>query len=182
MDVLSAFHEAGHATLSLLLGELPDSASIRIEGDSLGHTKYLPVEARAIAEAAVLGSTQADRDRVMAYVIGLAAGPAAQALYMRRGDRINFLDQYSWKTFGGSKDYRQAERVMGTARSLIDADMDDIVEEAFDTLKQPEIWSAVEHVARDLLQFGELDFEGIRDAVWYHDAIRHQTVADRLRI
>jgi ATP-dependent Zn protease len=47
-DRLSAFHEAGHAVISLLLGELPDSASIRAEGDSLGHTRYLSVEARAI--------------------------------------------------------------------------------------------------------------------------------------
>jgi hypothetical protein len=182
MDVLSAFHEAGHATLSLLLGELPDSASIRIEGDSLGHTQYLPVEARAIAEAAVLGSTEADKDRVMRYLVGLAGGPAAQALYMRHGDRTNFLDQDSWATFGGVKDYQQVERVMGHARGLLYADLDDVVDEAFSTLEQSEIWSAVTHVADDLLRFGELDFEGIRDAVMYHDAIRHQTIADRLGI
>ncbi len=54
------------------------------------------------------------------------------------------------------------------------------VEEAFDMIERPEIWSAVKHVADDLLRFGELDYEGIRDAVLYHDAIRHQTVADRL--
>jgi hypothetical protein len=181
MDTLSAYHEAGHCVVSLLLGELPDNASIRAEGDSLGHTSYLSVEARAIAEAAVLGSTQADRDRVMAYLIGLAAGPAAQALYMR-GTRTNFLDQMSWETFGGSKDYQQAERVTGTARGLIYVDADDVVSEAFDMLEQPEIWSAVTHVANDLLRFGELDYDGIRDAVMYHDAIRHQTVADRLRL
>jgi hypothetical protein len=181
MDTLSAYHEAGHCVVSLLLGELPDSASIRAEGDSLGHTRYLPVEARAIAEAAVLGSTQADRDRVMAYLVGLSAGPAAQAFYMR-GAPINFLDQTSWDTFGGSKDYQQADRVMGKARSLIYADMDDIISEAFDMLDQPEIWSAVTHAANDLLRFGELDYDGIRDAVMYHDAIRHQTVADRLRL
>jgi hypothetical protein len=50
-----------------LLGEFPEESSIRPEGDSLGHTRYLGVEARAIAEAAVRGSTAADRDSVMAY-------------------------------------------------------------------------------------------------------------------
>jgi hypothetical protein len=160
-DRLSAFHEAGHAVISLLLGELADSASIRAEGDSLGHTRYLSVEARAIAEAAVRGSTQADRDRVMAYLVGTAAGPAAQALHMR-GTRIDFLDQASWETFGGSRDYQQAERVIGKARSLLVADMDDVASEAFDLLEQPGIWSAVKHVADDLLRFGELDYEGIQ--------------------
>jgi hypothetical protein len=40
----------------------------------------------------------------------------------------------------------------------------------------------VEHVVKDLLRFKELDYEGIRDAALYHDAIRHQTVVDRLGI
>lgn len=171
MDTLSAYHEAGHATVSLLYGELPDSASIIAEGDSLGHTQYLSVEARAIAEAA-FGSTQADRDRVMAYLVGLAAGPAAQALHMRRGSRVNFIDGDSWATFGGVNDYRQAERVMGHAGGLLHADVDDVVSEAFDVLEQPSIWTSVEHVAKDLLRFGELDYTGIRDAALNHDLVR----------
>lgn len=101
MDVLSAFHEGGHCTISFLLGELPDSASIRPEGDSLAYTAYLPVEARAIAEAAIRGSTDADRERVTRDLISNAAGPAAQALKMRGGSRTGFFASTSWETFGG---------------------------------------------------------------------------------
>jgi hypothetical protein len=179
VDKLSAFHEGGHAAISLLLDEFPDEASIRIEGDSLGHTSYLPVEARLIAEAAVTGSTQADRDIVMRYLVALAAGPVAQALHMR-GSQTIFFDQTSWETFGGGQDFAQAERVMGKARGLLDSDLDDIVSEAFDMLEQPGVWSSVEHVAADLLRFGELDYEGIRDAVLNHEAIRTQSIVDRL--
>jgi hypothetical protein len=170
MDALTAFHEGGHAAISLLLGEFPEEASIRTEGDSLGHTRYLGVEARAIAEAAVLGSTKADRDRVMAFLISSAAGPAAQALKMR-GSRTIFFDQTSWETFDGGQDFAQAKRVMGAAGRLLDADLDDIVSEAFDMLEQPEVWSSVEHLAADLLRFKELDYAGIRDAVMNHDLI-----------
>jgi hypothetical protein len=169
MDTLTAYHEAGHATISLLLGEMPDSASIEVQGDSLGHTAYLGAEATAIARSAVLGSTDADRDRVSAYLVGLAAGPAAHALKMRRGYRVNFIDADSWSTFGGGQDYAQLQRVLGTARRLISADADSILDEAYDMLEEPGIWTSVEHVAKDLLRFGELDFEGIRDAALNYD-------------
>jgi hypothetical protein len=175
MDTLSAYHEAGHATVSLLLGEMPDSASIAVEelpeGVSEGHTRYLGVEARAIAEAAVLGRTKVDRERVTRYLIATAAGPAAQALYMRRGSRASLFDQTSWDIFGGSMDYQQAERVLEKARGLLYVDLNDVVNEACSLLEQPEIWSSVERVAGDLVRFGELDYEGIRDAVMFNDLI-----------
>jgi hypothetical protein len=49
MDALTAFHESGHATVSLLYGELPEHVTIRPDDDSGGHTALLGVEARAIA-------------------------------------------------------------------------------------------------------------------------------------
>jgi hypothetical protein len=171
MDTLTAFHEAGHATVSFLLGEMPEQVTIRPEGDSLGHMRYLGVEARGIAEAAVRGSTKADRDRVMAYLISTAAGPAAQALKMRQGSRTVFFDQTSWETFDGGQDFAQADRVMQAASRLLVVDMDDIMSEAFDLLEQPAIWSSVEHLAADLLRFKELGYENIRDAVMNHDLI-----------
>lgn len=90
---------------------------------------------------------------------------------MRQGSRTLFFDRTSWETFGGSQDFWQFERVLGTAGSLLDADMDDIVSEAFDLLEQPAIWSSVEHLAADLLRFKELGYESIRDAVMNHDLI-----------
>jgi hypothetical protein len=182
MDQLSAWHEAGHATVSYVLGEMPDLATIHVEGDSLGHTQLLGVEARAIAEAAVRGSGAGDRERVMRFLVGLAAGPCSQVLKMRGGRRINFLDQTSWDNFGGSKDYEMAGRVMGASGGLFPdarrrpAELEEIVSEAFDLLKQRSIWSAVGYVAEDLLRFGILDFEGIRDAIEFPDAIQRKGV------
>src|SRR4029450_9127314 len=79
MYALSAVHEAAHATVSCLLGEMPEEVTIRLEelpeGLSEGHTRYLGVESRAIAEAAVFGRSPADRERVMRFLIGVAAGP-----------------------------------------------------------------------------------------------------------
>jgi len=180
MDTLSSFHEAGHATVAYLLGEMPDRATIHVEGDSLGHTQLLGVEARAIAEAAVRGYGADDRERVMRYLLGLAAGPAAQALHMRQGRRLTFYDQEQWDLFGGSRDYELAGRVMGASGGLFPdvrrrpADLTDIVSEAFDLLEQRSLWSAVGHVAEDLLRFGILDFAGIRDAIESPDAIERK--------
>jgi hypothetical protein len=172
MDTLTAFHEAGHATVSLLYGELPDRVTIRADGDSAGHTALLGVEARAILKAAVRGRTAADRGRVLSYLVGVAAGPVAQSLHMRRGVRRDFVDRTSWETFGGGQDYEQLQFfVAGRARGLEDVTGDAIASEAFDLLEQPEVWSSVEHLADDLLRFKELDYQGIYDAVMNHDLI-----------
>jgi hypothetical protein len=174
MDALSAYHESGHATVSFLLGEMPEEVTIRPEelpeGLSEGHTRYLGVEARAIAEAAVLGRSPADRERVMRFLISTAAGPCAQAYY-QRGSRGSFFDQTGWEIFGGAMDYRQAVRVTEKAGKLLHVGLGDVVAEACSMLEQPEIWSAVEQVAGDLLRFGELDYTGVRDAVMFNDLI-----------
>jgi hypothetical protein len=38
----------------------------------------------------------------------------------------------------------------------------------------------VEYLAADLLRFKELDYAGVRDAVYNHDAVRSQSIVDRL--
>ncbi len=174
MDVLTAFHESGHATVSFLLGELPEEVTIRPAmlpgGESLGHTKYLSVESRAIAEAAVLGRTKADRDRVMRFLISTAGGPIAQSIY-QRGPGAGFFDEVGWGVFGGADDYGKVCRVMDKAKHLLHADLDDIRAETFGLLAQPNIWSSVEQVAGDLLRYQELNYEGVRDAVMFNDLI-----------
>jgi hypothetical protein len=187
MDTLTAFHEAGHATVSLLYGELPDRVTIRADSDSDGHTALLGVEARSILEAAIRGRTRKDRDRVMRYLVGVAAGPAAQARYMRRGGRVNFDNPNTWSLFGGSQDYKRLEFfVAGKARGLEDVTAEGVAAEAQDLLEQPGIWAAVEQVAGDLLRFGELDYEGIRNAVMFNEladvsSVRRSPHKDKLR-
>jgi hypothetical protein len=43
MDNLIAYHEAGHATISYLLGEMPETVTIRPSDTSDGHVELLPV-------------------------------------------------------------------------------------------------------------------------------------------
>jgi hypothetical protein len=180
VDTLTSYHESGHAVVSFLLGEFPDEVTIEPTDDSAGHMSYLPVESRAIAWSAVYGRTQADRDRVMTWVLSTAAGPAAQALFMRRGSRLHFYDQESWELFDGGSDYRRTSRL--TARLDPVPDLEDAVEEAFDILETPGVWAAVEFLAKDLMRFRTLDYQGIEAAIYYRDAIRGQTIADRLGI
>jgi hypothetical protein len=180
MDTLTAYHESGHATIGLLLEKSPEDVSIQFRDtdSSEGHTRFLS-EAGVIIRAAGQGNVDFARDRTMASLIATAAGPAAQAMHMR-GGRTYFLDRDSWEIFGGVRDFEAAEGILGMTRQFVHADLDDIVEQAFDLLEQPEIWAGVEHVTKDLLRFKELDYEGVRDAVLNHDAIRTQTIVDRL--
>jgi hypothetical protein len=86
---------------------------------------------------------------------------------MRRGVRVNFLDQGTWETFGGSKDFEQLQFfVAGKARGLEDVTGDDVVSEAFDLLEQPGIWAAVESVAAELVRFKTLAYHDIELLVY----------------
>jgi hypothetical protein len=169
MDALTAFHEAGHATVSFLLGEMPEEVSIKAEGDSLGHTRYLRVEARAIAEA-VLGNTKADQDRVWRFLVSTCAGPVAQSIY-QRGPGASFMDETAWDIFNGGGDYRQAQLAFENARGPLNVTLSDVVSDAFNMLGDAGVWSAVEQVAGDLLRFKELDFGGVRNAILFNELI-----------
>lgn len=81
------------------------------------------------------------------------------------------MDEVAWGIFGGAMDYPLAVSVTEKAGKLLHVGLDDVVNEARDMLEQPEIWSAVEQVAGDLLRFGELDYTGVRDAVMFNDLI-----------
>jgi hypothetical protein len=169
VDTLTSVHEAGHSAVGLLLGKSPEDVSIqaRETDPSDGHTRFLS-EARVIIRAAEQGNVDFARDRTMAGLIATASGPAAQAMHMR-GGRITFLDEKTWDIFGGGGDFEAAEAIIGMTRGFLYADLDDVVEEAFDLLGRSEVWSAVTRVADDLRRFKTLDFEGIRDAVMYGD-------------
>jgi len=173
MDTLIAYHEAGHATVAFLLGALPETVTIRSDGESAGHMAYLPVEARSITKSVVFGRTPEDRQRVMAFLVANAAGACSQALYQRRGTRAGLFDQVGWEVFDGGQDYERTISIMHAARGLLHANvyLADVVAETYDLLEQPGVWSSVEQVAGDLVRFGELDYEGIRDAVMFNDLI-----------
>ncbi len=158
-DKLSAFHEAGHATIAYLLGEFPERVSIRRKGDSYGHMRYLGVEADQVARAAILGTREIDRDIVMANLLAAAAGPVAQSLKMN-GVRSS---PFPWTTFGGFRDHAIATKLMGAAGDLLYTTLEDVADEASDLLKAR--WDAVERVAAELMRYKEIGFEELRAAI-----------------
>ena len=134
-------------------------------GTSLGHTAYLSVETKAIAQAAIIGTCDVDRDRevVMRNLLSTAAGPLAQAKYM---ERLGWEVPFNWAVFGGERDRWAAKQLMSAAGDLLHVrDLDDVVSEARNLLEVPETWEAVERVADELLRFGELEFLDVHYAV-----------------
>lgn len=159
-DRLSSFHEAGHATVSYMLGELPERVSIRTEGNSLGHVAYLQVEAEAIARAAVLGKRDVDRVTVMRNLVATAAGPVAQA---KATGGVHRSFPFPWTMHGGMGDHAQATRLMTAAGDLLHTSLDDLVDEAADLLEAR--WDAVERVAGELRRYKEIGFKELQFAV-----------------
>jgi hypothetical protein len=157
-DRLSAYHEAGHSTLGYLLGQLPERISIRTQGDSQGHVQYLAVEAESIARAALVGTRDIDRDRVMQNLVATAAGPVAQAKVM--GGVRSY--PFAWTRFDGMHDHAVATRLMTAAGDLLHTSLDDLANEAADLLEVPRIWAAVDRVARELMRYQELDFRHLQ--------------------
>jgi hypothetical protein len=118
LDSLIAHHEAGHVTLSYLLGEMPETVTIRPDDTSDGRTEYLPVLARSLIRSAVTGTRKRDQKFIEANLIVRAAGPMAQALHMRGGPPVLFIDKGSWETFDGRGDYEVAEYLRESTRQF----------------------------------------------------------------
>jgi hypothetical protein len=72
---------------------------------------------------------------------------------MRQGKRSGFYDKLAWETFDGGQDYAQAVRVMNVAGGLLHVGLDAVLDEAYDMLERPEVWTGVEAVAKDLMRF-----------------------------
>ena len=144
--------------MSYLWGSFPERTSIRTQGNSLGHTLYLRAESETIARAAVVGTRHIDSQLVMQNLVATAAGPAAEAMVM--GDARTY--PFPWTTYGGMRDHQIATTLMTAAGDLLHTSLNDLVEEAFDLLELPRIWTAVDAVARELMRYEELDYNHLQ--------------------
>jgi hypothetical protein len=163
VDTLISYHEAGHCTISYLLGEMPEKVTIRPDETSGGHTEYLPVLARSLIRSAATGTRKLDAKYIEANMIVRAAGPAAQARFMRRGSPITFIDKGSWETFGGGTDYEVAEYLRESTRKRLPVfSLEDAAEQAHELLRRRDTWESVQRVAKELIRFKELGYDDLK--------------------
>jgi hypothetical protein len=163
LDNLIAHHEAGHVTLSWLLNEMPEKVTIRPDETSGGHCEYLPVLAGSLVRSAMTGTRKVDQKRIEANLIVRAAGPAAQARYMR-GAPVTFIDKGSWETFGGGTDYETSEYLREKTRQRLPGvlSLEDAAEQAHALLRRRDTWESVQRVAAELIRFKTLGYDDLR--------------------
>jgi hypothetical protein len=166
LDNLVAHHEAGHATISYLLGEMPETVTIRPDDTSDGHTAYLPGRARSLIRSAATGTRKLDQKYIEANLVVRAAGPMAQAVFMRRGSPVTFIDRDSWATFDGRQDYDVADYLREQTRQRLPVfSLEDAAEQAHALLRRRDTWQSVQRVARELMRYQEIDYKLLQFAV-----------------
>ena len=167
LDNLIAHHEAGHATLAFLLNEMPEKVTIRPDDTSGGHTEYLPVLARSLIRSAATGTRKLDQKYIEANLIVRAGGPMSQALFMRRGSPITFIDRDSWETFGGGTDYEVAEKLRERTRQRLPVfSLDHAAKQAHELLRRRDTWESVQRVAAELVRFKELGYDDLKFLIY----------------
>ncbi len=130
-DVLTAFHEAGHAIIALVMGRDVHRVSIIPAKTRLGHCELKK------------GASKTAKDWLESEVLILLAGVAAEG---------RLTGQYCWS--GAARDLKQArmltESRAGSAQQAerLEKRMLDKVEHLLD---MPEHWEAIQSVARELL-------------------------------
>lgn len=167
LDSLSAHHESGHAVISFLLGEMPETVTIQPDATSDGHVEYLGVLARSLIRSAATGTSKWDQKRIEANLVVRAAGPMAQALHMRRGSPTTFIDRDSWATFDGAQDYDVAESLRENTRKRLPVyTLDHAAEQAHELLRRRDTWESVQRVAKVLVRFRSLGYDDLRLLVY----------------
>jgi hypothetical protein len=146
MNRLTAFHESGHACIAHVL-----NLSVEDIDANKGHMRGFDIEKELLARAAVY---RTDPAFVRRWLLTLAGGSVAASI---AGGGVR-SDSFDWEQWGGVADKYGAERLIRAAG--LDVSLDDLADEAFDFLKQRDIWDCVERVVRELRHFdGELDHE-----------------------
>jgi hypothetical protein len=146
-------HESGHAVLGYALGLPVEEVSVIKDGDSYGHVDGLPVWSRYIARSAVFAT---DPESVHRELLAFVAGSVAE--FVESGATV-IPRPFDFSRYGGGSDEAKAERLIAAGDGLIQTDLDAIVREAWDMLREPPIWAAVQRVSRELRRFGDIDHD-----------------------
>ena len=130
-QIATAYHEAGHAVMALLLGRPIQRVSIQPSHLRLGLCEIQK------------GSFRPSKDQLETQILILLAGAAAEARHTGR---------YDW--VGASQDLRGVRRLSemrAVSPKQIERFERRMLDKAEHLLNQPGMWSAVEQIASELL-------------------------------
>jgi hypothetical protein len=151
----TAYHEAGHAIMTICLGGIVSVAQM----DPPGCGCYF----------------NEGPEWLRAFVLNSLAGWRAEQLWHGRvaKDDIQFTDDcdviYAVKEAYPDANYAEIKQRLT-----------DFSTECYAILRKPEVWAAVERVAEKLLERGKLDAAGIAEAVGSNAVVRLRSSARRI--
>jgi hypothetical protein len=161
LRTLVAFHEAGHAILSLAINGAPRSVSIRGKSETLGRTTQ-----KMLSRPAVLAQV---------YLAGFAAEHLLTGRRPRQLDRevgfalLTLDDADLAAAFAGSAERDGCRAIQAVLRMglLNDGEVAFEIERLYAAARESlaAVWSAVRAVAQALLKQEELDGDGVFEAI-----------------
>ncbi|MFT5303049.1 MAG: ATP-dependent Zn protease [Mariniblastus sp.] len=152
IETLTAYHESGHAVISVLMGGQVDEVSISPPDDD-GPNRYGHTITRWPAMT---------REKLIAAEICVSlAGPVAEMLYVDEIRLISDVPEWAADWFRASQIAVDELATLGLAERLL-VDCQNRIERLFD---QQNAWAAVGAVADELLAHETLEREQVDDVV-----------------
>ena len=153
---LTAYHEAGHVVMGVMLGAEIRSASIVADFDSEEAPRY------GACELAWSMRGVADRQHAEREIRTALAGPVAEQIYVGETEiRIQRESSVDWIYAASFADKIHADKSKRTSFLF------DIAEGIRDLYRRDEVWAAVASTADELLAHDELDGETLTESVQF---------------
>lgn len=132
IEIATAYHEAGHAVMALVLGRPVQRVSVKPNHLRLGQCELKK------------GTARPSRDIVEREILILLAGLAAEARQM---------GQYGWGAAAGDlRDVRSFTLWRAGSQKQVERLEGRMLDKAEHILSQPAVWLAVERIAEELLR------------------------------
>jgi ATP-dependent Zn protease len=154
----AAYHEAGHAVAAYALGRRFTRVTLEVGGGSLGRCGY--AERRNFDPDLPDMYTGPQIGAVVEHqIMGYLAGPIAEGI---------LVNEKSWRETGGAADVPRAVDLamylLGDIKRAEDY-MKRMWDETEELIRRPENWAAVQAMAEELLERGQVEDERAREII-----------------
>jgi hypothetical protein len=164
----TAYHEAGHAVLSCAINDTPDHVSIRAAHGTLGRSaQRMFARPTSLAQVYLAGFAAEHlltgrRPREFDIEVGLAVLSHSDPALVSAFDGIEASDGYG-----------AVQEVLRTGVREVDEEIRQEVERLYEIARKSlaAVWTAVDVLAKLLLETEELDREGVRGALGEFDVL-----------
>ena len=148
MDEITAWHEAGHAVVAVMLGGVIDEVSVE-----------LPDTEAAGATGVFWASASDARSQCINDIHVALAGPIAEMIFIGDYDYLRIKQEHAvdWEVVAAS-----VQR-MGMSPVAAQKFLSSVATELYERLRQDEVWSAVADVAERLELDGTIDGNTVND-------------------